>query len=73
MNLASRSISDSSTSSLSTIPAGPEKEEIRRVLTLRKAPQVFEQVKELRRQMEDLQAQLATLTKDAEGEDSNAA
>ncbi len=55
------------------IPAGPEKEEIRRVLTLRKAPQVFEQVKELCRQMETLQAQLATLTKDAEGGDSNAA
>ncbi|MEZ5941328.1 MAG: UDP-3-O-(3-hydroxymyristoyl)glucosamine N-acyltransferase [Planctomycetaceae bacterium] len=44
------------------IPAGPEKEEIRRLLTLRKAPQVFEQIKQLQKQVNALQAQLATLS-----------
>lgn len=47
------------------IPAGPEKDEIRRVLTLRKAPQVFDQVKELSKQVAALQEQLAALTSSA--------
>lgn len=43
-------------------PAGPEKDEIRKVLTLRKAPEVFEQVKQLTKQLAALQAQVAALT-----------
>lgn len=54
------------------IPAGPEKEQLRSVLTLRKAPQVFEQVKQLQKQLLVLQAQVAALT-ESQGSESAAA
>lgn len=43
------------------IPAGPEKDQIRRELTLRRAPEVFDLVKTLRREVTQLQAELQQL------------